>query len=783
MGLPTSGRGKPLPGRLARRPPKQLARSGKLRSLAGGKVRSQPTNQPILPKRWLHWFSLALVALILWSAASLLILSLRWGTQLMLNPEALPPWLQAQFLGETAQPNEAKPITLEALSTEVTNQGRALGKPLVFTPPQSTDTKYWLVPIQEVSKQTDAAKILELRLYQQLPKQLTVTLQPLSTLPVSPLAPEVIRDSLRGASDKAVPPRRSLPLTTIVSLRSSTPKGYWLTLQGQWQRSGPTLRYGQLVYVNLETPSLEPLISWSSPANQPPQWLNLDDTGPTDLLVDRTLGLEPALSGYRLQAKRAGVQLLPISLAATPVDIVDPGSAYYDALVLARSGLWSQAAQQLQSLKTKLKKDWTPSAEAQLRLVASHAERTQIQADRQWSSPSQQILALLIDGRWEAALKQLEVSPSAQEALMQGLSQDQGRFWNRVNAAIRTKPPNPAVLVWGGLILKAQQTPQTASDWLTQQKASPAVRKRFQALTQPPTQTAQRSKAPTSTPTQPTVTVSAASGPPVAAILGTARSLPNPDLSQWQRPDATQSISLASEDTWYEIQAVAWQQADNWASPAEPTAWGENKALWQQVQSALQPTLTLLVWITPTEARPLSLRPRAVQVQNGQLKILATGLAVPDPGQRPALAFSQNSLVWLDPSGSQSTSGQQVLRDALKQIVSPYAAPEESVLTSLLAQSRLHRLSVTGDGRSDFLLTLNEPALQTLSKLGVPCDRKGPKTLILNPDGQILYNDLLQSQVLVALTQPKPSQPLALLVEQNSQYRVQRWSSVDQRYE
>ncbi|MBD0270284.1 MAG: hypothetical protein ICV77_18590, partial [Cyanobacteria bacterium Co-bin8] len=307
---------------------------------------------------------------------------------------------------------------------------------------------------------------------------------------------------------------------------------------------------------------------------------------------------------------------MPVSLAAVPVDVVDSDSAYYQALVLARSGLWSQADQQLQRLKDKLKKSWTASAEAQLRLVATHAERTQLQAERHWSSPSQQILALLIDGRWEAALKQLESSPGAREALMQSLSQDQGRFWNRVSAALRIKPLNPAVLVWGGLILKAQQTPQAALDWLNQQKASPAIQKRFQALAQPPTQTAQGpKKVSISTPTSSETGVSATSSPPVTAILGTARALSNPDLGQWQRPDTAKSISLASEDTWYEIQAMAWQQTNAWTGSLGSTQWVGGKALWQQVQPALQPSLTLLIWITSTEARPLSLRPRAVQVQ------------------------------------------------------------------------------------------------------------------------------------------------------------------------
>ena len=44
-------------------------------------------------------------------------------------------------------------------------------------------------------------------------------------------------------------------------------------------------------------------------------------------------------------------------------------------------------------------------------VIRLHSQLTKTQAEKNWASPSQQVLADLIDGRWEKALQVFEASP------------------------------------------------------------------------------------------------------------------------------------------------------------------------------------------------------------------------------------------------------------------------------------------------------------------------------------------------------------------------------------
>ncbi|MBD0337484.1 MAG: hypothetical protein ICV62_18510, partial [Cyanobacteria bacterium Co-bin13] len=537
-------------GGLRQQSPKRLPPGGAVRLW----VRSQPPS-----RRWLRGLSLLLIAFTLWAAATLLVFSLRWGLQLMVNPEALP-WLQSGLFRQTAE--LAETVTLEALKAAAAAEGQQLGEPLRLRDAQS-ETDFWLLPVQtDPAQGSGPANILELRLYRLLAELPAPLLSPVASLPVAPLEDDVVLAPLRSTPQKISPTRQPFPLTRVSQLTPFPTEGFWLMLQGQWQRSATTLRYGQIVYFDPRKQTLEGLIRWSTPTTRLPRWTDLDGVEPADLLIDETVGLEPAFRGYRLQRRQGSgtaVQLLPVTLSGVPADVTDSDGTYHRALTQSRSGLWSAALKQLQALKLKLAPKWTPTAEAQLKLVQLHAERTQQQAERRWSVPSQQILASLIDGRWEAALKQLEAAPEAQEALMRTLSNEEGRFWNRVTAALRDQAKEPAALVWGGLILKAQQDQQTALTWLTEQKAPAAARSRFMAVANPPVRLAQL-------PAAKAVPVAATTGERLAvqALVGPATWLSTVDLAQWQPWETRQAMKLAASESWYEITVMGWQQPAGW---------------------------------------------------------------------------------------------------------------------------------------------------------------------------------------------------------------------------
>jgi len=151
-------------------------------------------------------------------------------------------------------------------------------------------------------------------------------------------------------------------------------------------------------------------------------------------------------------------------ISLTPAAMHD--SAYQDALLIARSGLWTPAFEWLQSIQKQRKERIPATAQAQIDLIRLHSQLTKIQADKSWASPSQQVLADLIDGRWEKALQVFEASPQNAQEIVTLLKADKGRLWSRVEAALRVNPNRPEVQAWGALILAVQQGQKPANSWL-----------------------------------------------------------------------------------------------------------------------------------------------------------------------------------------------------------------------------------------------------------------------------------------------------------------------------
>ena len=130
---------------------------------------------------------------------------------------------------------------------------------------------------------------------------------------------------------------------------------------------------------------------------------------------------------------------------------------YEKALAIARSGLWTPAYEWLQSFK-KQQKTIPVAAQAQIDVIRLHAQLSKTQADTTWASPSQEVLADLIDGRWEKALQVFKGAPP-QNAKEIGtlLKADRGRLWGRVEAALQVNSNRAEVKAWGALILAAQR--------------------------------------------------------------------------------------------------------------------------------------------------------------------------------------------------------------------------------------------------------------------------------------------------------------------------------------
>lgn len=760
--------------------PQQHSRKSRSRPLvrrrrqrSGNQVQVWVQSRP--RRRWLwRWLSLVVTGIVLWCGLSLLVLSLRWGFQLMLDPYSLP-WLQT-YLGETGQQGEGVPLTPAEIAEAVKAQGGQLGEPLtVDLDTNGISLTYQVFPV--LAK----GVIRELRLYRPAPGEATPQrLTLLTALAITDVPEASVLTPLMGTSQATAPGSRSLPLASLDLLQTEADgTGAWLSLSDRWRQGNVSLRYGQLVYLSSNTPYLESSLVWSSPHGRSPEWLDLDSSDPLDILVDGSVGLEPAFSGYRL-LRQDGLgpnrRSVEVSLQTVPLEAASLEATYRQALTLARSGLWSDALRQLNILQERLSDRWTPAAEAQRRLIQRHAQITQQQADRTWSIPTQQILASLVDGRWQQALEQLDQSASSQTALFQLLADDDGRFWNRVQAALQLHPGKPEVMVWGGLILQAEDTPEAALAWLERQQATPATLDRFTAIARQPDPVPAAA-----TSNSATVTVAADSAPPtptIQAILGRVTALASsPNLEDWYTPEAPPRKTIPAGASWYRIPLVASQKGEGWTTTF---TWESSQAAWK----ALAPTWRSPLQMTSRQSTPVYPIPLTVQglrLERGSPVILATGEAIAAP---MALAYSSGSLVWLTPGQGLTVRDTSPVREALlatlAQAPTPKAPPTE--VTPLIDDATYYSLDITGDGSPEQIVVFEPSSLERLPSLNISCGghqsadsacTAPAKTLILGTDGHLLYSDLFKASSLMAVT--SASAPALLVNLESGQYRFQLW--------
>ncbi|MGB3309531.1 MAG: hypothetical protein WBG32_21305 [Nodosilinea sp.] len=716
---------------------------------------------------------------------ALLGLSFRLGLRLMLDPTALPQVL-AQF--QRSQQVALPPATsLEDLRRQAAAAQQRLGERLPLGAFEADGSRTLLVPVLEA----DGA-IVSLTLLQGTGRD--DELSAIAALPIPPLSKDLVLAPWLNSSQAPTAAPSSFTFSQVVRLPAPpvATDGVWLTLEGTWQQQGLTLRYGHLVHYDPQNQRLELLKPWSSPSNRPPQWADLDGDGPSDLIIDETIGLEPALRGWQVIAA-ATPRLQGVSWVRVPTDAGARAGAYQQALRLARGGLWSLAATSLSDLKTALAQGWTPDAEAQLRLAERHAAITHQQANQDWSTPTQQVLALLIDGQWEVALTQVEANPDLLPTLINRLATDRGRLWSRISAAAARPDPEPAVYVWGGLALKAQQN-QPASldgatqDWLTRQPIPAATRQRLSRLLTVLASAQAQSVASAGASAKDTATTQAAIAPaqaagteaiaiaPLEVIVGEARPIPAPQAG-YAAPGQTLDPALGQ---WYAVDLRAARQNQTWRHSLSVSSDVTPAVVWPAIQPAARAAPQVLRWVTPTTGLPAPLTIRGLTLTNGTPTLLATGPAV-TASVLPPLVFSQGALTWLDASQRQSPDAQAISPPVGAALFGNQPLPTE--FAAALANLAQHSLDLTGNGQPERVLTWNEAALAQLTQWRVSVNGTFPKTMILNSDNQVLYSDLFVPQSLVALTNPTLGRPMGLLVHRAEGYKLLIWNASTEQFE
>lgn len=764
------------------------------------RVKSHSTSQwmppaptaPLTPTRSHRWISVPSIALLL--SATGLIAAWGWlGVQLMVNPQALvwinrflPDWIPIPVTG--LKP----PQTLTQIRQEIQKAGQEfddfllLGKNTSFLDTKSAAIDL-LLPVlapQASCPDTCEPKLVELRLYQltsaqgkttnrepyyQLVNQLKIV-GPEESFAIAPLIDS--KSSNQGSS-------RSLPLTHIARFEGTVPpQGVWLNLTGKLVRGEGTTIYGQVLHYNPARFHLSPLLDWTGTSEQGGVWQEVTGGGLPEFVVNQTVGMEPQFKIYRVQPTR----FLPTPIQLEPISLLEPAlkSSQYDkSLVLARSGLWSPGWYWLRSLQQKSPtQHWSDLAQAQLDLIHWHAQATQTQADASWSSPSQQVLVNLIDGRWARALQVFMASAESSRETATLLKADAGRLGGRVEAALTVNPAQPEVRTWGALLIAAQRGRSAAIAWLKQQpKTPPADIARIQVLIN-------------------RLDGSIAEPEPVALppgyLVGSAQRLASALPNEWFKPQSSLPIKLEEQQQWYLVEVAGFHNGKRWQgiNLNQKISSRTVDRLWKQLGLAADPWLQIIVELPNGEQQTIPATITAVRMRSGNLQLLAMGEAIPAAnGSRfQPFAYTEAALQWLAPDTLQLADlMQQQPTWASKAIPQLGRELQQSghlrtdistweALNSLNAGSwMVQQVPLTSTSQRDIVLTVY-PELLTLSPQSTRTAR--PRTLIFSAAGNLLYSEFSveAAQTLLAIADLGDGGLPVLVVGGLDRYTLQRWS-------
>ncbi len=327
--------------------------------------------------------------------------------------------------------------------------------------------------------ESNCQEVVELRVYESIlmPYQRAGTppyYRMVHQLKVNGPAESYVLASLIGKRNNQQGSNKPQPLMNLKKFTGKVPAmGVWFNLYSTRIVAGKKVPYGQIVHYNPTYNHLSTMLEWKSPAGQQPIWQEITGGADPELLIEETLGLEPQFSVFQIKPQKFvpnPIQLSSISLDEAVLDHYN----YRKALRLAQSGLWSPALKLMTSLKENTGKSrrypstWPAIAQAQLDLIEFHATITDAQATAAWASPSQKVLAGLIDGRWTEALTVLQTNRLSSQELNTLLQADEGRLKLRIQAALAESPQEPDLQAWGALVVAAQRGETEAMTWLEQ---------------------------------------------------------------------------------------------------------------------------------------------------------------------------------------------------------------------------------------------------------------------------------------------------------------------------
>jgi hypothetical protein len=738
-----------------------------------------------------NWLASSLAIALLGTSAAVVGL-FGWGSFLFIfNPEKfawfnrlLPEWARISLS------NYERPQTILEIESDIGKKGQVVDKSL----PLTKDDTAFLLPIfqKRPNCQSDCNELIELRVYQRSDElefqSLAEKYYYLATqLPITGPDEAFVIAPFADATNENPGSSIELPLTEVKRFEGETPSpGIWFFLRGQRIIGTNAIAYGHIVHYHPQRHNLRLMLSWTSPNGQLPQWQQVTNGGTKELVVNQTVALEPQLYVYQVKPSKTTANPIQLELLSlTPPALRN--QAYQEALMIARSGLWTPAYSWLQFIKKQQKGKIPNSAQAQIDLIRLHSQLTKSQAEKTWASPNQEVLANLIDGRWTKALQVFEASPQNAQEIATLLRGDNGRLWSRVDAALRVNPNRLEVQAWGALILAAQDGHSKANSWLkTKTKSQDSLTYIAGLLRQLNGEMV----------TKPTIQHP-------SRIIGSAQLITQVNPSDWlSKPDIQKT-----SNKWYQIQVSTFHDGKRWlnspfANLKLPKTSPE-KYLWEILGINSDPTIQIIPQ-TNNEQQTITATSKAVQLRNGKLSILAaiTNTEIQPTTSRQLLALTTNALEWVQPFPITLNQLHQQDQKRAKSILPTLwrslqasgqipkgDVPKPQIILQRLGHWPVQTIDLTGNRQPEVILTISTEAIASVkSSIKITQKNKNkqsPRTIILSDGGKLIYNEFSKNtkQTLTAIAKLSEQNFPTLLVEKDNKYTIRRWSDKNQRFE
>lgn len=750
------------------------------------------------------WLS-STIAIAFLIAITSLIVAFAWISFLFIfNPQKVA-WVN-KFLPGWAQITSGSkpPQTLPQIQAAIINQGQIPGETLNIN---GDARNSFLLPIykQRLNCQSDCKNIVELRLYQQtddaeFQSNSQQYYQVATQIAIAGPEESFVAAPLVNATDETPGSSIALPLTEIHQFEGNAPSpGVWFYLRGQRQERNYNTAYGHIIYYNPQRSHLQQMQSWTSPKGELPQWQQVTGSGAYELVINQTADLEPQVRVY---------QVKPVKQFLNPIELEEillkppalKNQAYEKALSIARSGLWTPAYEWLQSIQ-KQQKTIPAAAQAQIDLIRLHAQLSKTQANANWASPSQEILANLIDGRWEKALEVFSKAPPENiKEISTSLKADSSRLWSRVEAALQVNSNRPSVQAWGALILAAQQGEGRAYSWLKDEvKSKPDNLVEIQSLLKQ-----LRGEV---------VAQSKITATHTSRIIGSVQNITQVNPTDWLLPEPKTDLGNTSNSR-YQVEVSAFHDGKNWLYPPFSNinlpSFAPFKFLWATLGLESDPVLQIAVWLPNGEQQTTTTTVKAVQIKNGVLRLLVVADSVistlennKNLHQPQPLAVTESALEWVQPSPITLAAMHQQNPDRVKVVlfsiwrslqannqISRVITPSIGQILQKIGHWPVQEIDLTGNGKLETILSISPEAMASLNPsngttVGHLKNKSRPRTLIFSENGNIIYTDFSHNseQSLTAIANMKLTPSPSLLIESGNQYAIKRWSEKTQRFE